>query len=418
MILIQGLDNTQRERVNRLLESMLDYFFDIEKDSNYDLYATIFPAPFLKTGKKKCVATIRELYSWIKDDSMHDLTSFHQYILYWIIEYCNDEETAYQENCFELNITGEEAKLFTDLDFGNTQDDSLGILKPCFIGFNPIEIDIWILRGMFNSNLKLNKEIIDDQAIAVVPGKTAGDLPVNDLDIEEDYVWFCFAKFTKTCLAIQKLIKSDLCEDALILTRSNYETLIHAKAVINSRGAIDHLVEFKLGLEYGKYKKTRQKAPPGYRIIADSTDTTQTFQYTDKIWKIAELANESNSYERVYRYLCDLTHCDIDTIGYYQKGSHYSYKGLSQKALLNTLLWNVYINNKFYNVLMNGEMLEISKLERKVVDAIIEENQLLEEIFDMQILKIQTYLTSMEDGEMKQKLEKYINGLKTLKEDC
>lgn len=109
---------------------MLDYVFDIEKDSNYDIYAKIFPAPFLKTGKKKCVATTRKIYSWIKDDSMHDLTSFHQYILYWIIEFCSDEETAYQENCIELNITGEEARLFTDLDFGNAQNDSLGILKP------------------------------------------------------------------------------------------------------------------------------------------------------------------------------------------------------------------------------------------------------------------------------------------------
>lgn len=211
---------------------------------------------------------------------------------------------------------------------------------------------------------------------------------MNDLDIEEDYVWFCFAKFTKTCLAIQKLIKSDLCEDALILTRSNYETLIHAKAIINFRGAIAHLVEFKLGLEFGKYKRTSQKAPHGYRIIADSTDTTQTFQYTNKIWKIAELANESNSYERVYKYLCDLTHCDIDTIAYYQEGLRYHYTGFSQTALLNTLLWNVYINYKFYNVLMNGKMLEVSKLQRKVVKSISEDTQVIEEIFDMQIFKI------------------------------
>lgn len=416
MILIQGLDYSQREKVNRHLESMFEYCLDIEKDSNYDIYTKIFPAPFLKTGKKKCVAMVRELYSWIKDDSMHDLTSFHQYILYWIIEFCIDEETAYQENRLGLNITGEDSKLFTDLDFGTKENDPLEIFTACFTGYDPNDIEICILRGMFNSNLRLNKKIIDDQAIAVVPGKTAGDLPINDLDIEEDYVWFCFAKFTKTCLAIQKLIKSDLCEDALILTRSNYETLIHAKAVINSRGAIEHLVEFKLGLEFGKYIKTRKKAPPGYRIIADSADTSQTFQFTDSIWKIAELANESNSYERVYKYLCDLTHCDIDTIGYYQEGSRYTYTGSSQKALLNTLLWNVYINYKFYNVLMNGELLEISKLERKVDDAIIEHTQVLEEIFDMQIFKIQTYLTAIEDEEMKRKLEKYINDLKILKE--
>ncbi|HWP97154.1 MAG TPA: DUF5677 domain-containing protein [Syntrophomonadaceae bacterium] len=418
MISILDCDHAQMEKLNRILKIMFEYFFDAEKQSKRikdDIYAIVFPAPFLKTGKKKCVATVRELYSWIIDDGLHELTTLHQYIVYWIIEFCENEENAYEDNCLQLNIKGEESKLFKDLDY--EQNNTSEVFAPCFAGFDPIDIDIWILRGMFNSNLKLNKKIIDEQSIAVVPGKRAGDIPVNDSDVEEDYIWFCFAKFTKTCIAIQKLINSDLFEDALILTRSNYETFIHAKAVINSPGAIDHLVEFKLGLENGKYQRTRQKGRGGYRIIADSTDTTRTFQYTDRIWKIAELAYESNSYSRVYQYLCDLTHCDIDTIGYYQEGSRYSYKGSSKKALLNTLLWNVYMNNKFYEVLIDGEMFEINLDENKVANAIIEDSLTLKEIFDMQIFKVQTYITAIEDEEMKKELNNYVDDLNTLKDD-
>lgn len=420
MISIQNLDRAETKKINSLLQTMFEYFFDAEKEgkiTKIDIYAIVFPASFLKAGKRKCVAIVRELYSWINDDGLHVLTSYHQYILYWIIEFCEDEENAFEENCLELNITGAESKLFTDLDYKDEQNSAFEVFAPCFAGFDPIDIDILMLRGMFYSYQKLNKTIIDMQSIAVVPGKRAGGMPVNELDVEEDYVWFCFAKFSKTCIAVQKLINSDLCEDALILTRSNYETLIHAKAVINSPGTIDYLVKFKLGLENGKYKNTHQKWQDGYRIIADSTDTTQTFQYTDKISKIAALANESNSYSRIYKYLCDLTHCDIDTIGYYQEGSHYSYKGLSRVALFNTLLWNAYMNNKFYNVLLDGEMIEINVLEDKVADAIIEDTLAIKEIFDMQILKVQACITAIEDEEKKKELNKYIDDLITLKED-
>ena len=78
------------------------------------------------------------------------------------------------------------------------------------------------------------------------------------------------------------------------------------------------------------------------------------FEFTDRIREIAGLANELSSYDRVYKYLCDLTHCDINTIGYYQDHERYSYKGASREALTNSLLWNVYLNWKFYLIFVDG----------------------------------------------------------------
>jgi len=416
LLMIQGLDSGGAEKINRILKEMLDFFHDAEKDSN-DIYSDVLPKMLVKANRRKCLHAVKELYSWIGDDDFHVLTSFHQYMLYWIIEFCLDADNACQEDALELGMKEDEVRLFKDTEFQHEHGNAGDLFLPCFTGFDPTEINIMLLQGMFDTNVKLNKLIIDKASIAVVPVKSAANTPVDTWDVENDYVWFCFAKFTKTSMAIQKLIKIGLHEDALILARSNYETLIQAKAVIVTQGAIDHFVDFKLGLENGLYKDIRGKRPQGYRIIADSTDPELTFLYTDKISKIAALANESNSYARIYKYLCNLTHCDINTIGYYQVGSHYSYKGSSREALMSSLLWNVYLNYKFYQVLLDGEMLDSDVLNDKVSSTFFEQSSILKEIFDVEVLKAEVYAKSIEDEDIRREFYKYIDDMNILRDE-
>ena len=63
------------------------------------------------------------------------------------------------------------------------------------------------LQKLFEKYVTLNKLIVNNQAIAVVPGKRIANISVSDLDIEEDYIFFCFTKFTKTLISIWIYVK-------------------------------------------------------------------------------------------------------------------------------------------------------------------------------------------------------------------
>ncbi|MED0708837.1 DUF5677 domain-containing protein [Aneurinibacillus aneurinilyticus] len=233
-----------------------------------------------------------------------------------------------------------------------------------------ITSNIKILKRMLKLYIELNKQIVDVQALAVVPAKRASNLPVNDLDIEEDFIFFCFSKFTKTILAIDKLIKSGFYEDALILTRSNYENFINSKAVVINPKMIDHLVEYKLGLiNEKKYKFVNKR-----KSIIANIETNAEIQYINTISKIAKKSKEQDTYRIVYSYLCDITHCNIITSGYYRNGIQYSYELKNEIALYNALLWSVFLNIKFYNVLIVGEIFEYDELEEAVLGLLLNDN--------------------------------------------
>ena len=64
------------------------------------------------------------------------------------------------------------------------------------------------LKKLLNKYVELNKHIVNEYSIASVPAKRLANIPVNDLDIEEDFIYFCFTKNTKTLVAIQNLISN------------------------------------------------------------------------------------------------------------------------------------------------------------------------------------------------------------------
>lgn len=273
-----------------------------------------------------------------------------------------------------------------------------------------------MLKKLLEKFDRLNKLIVDQQAIAVVPGKRQGNLPVSDLDIEEDYIFYCFTKFTKTLISIQKLIESALFEDALILTRSNYECFIHAKSIIKQNDMINHLVEYKLGLiDEKRYKYALSKKGRVIRDKVIDTLTSEEHTYISQVRSIAIKANEDITYEHVYSYLCDITHCNLITSSYYRDGIHYSYELVSKEAEFNVLLWNVYFNYKFYNTLIEAEILEIEELEEMVLDVLLSDSLKLMKVFEDEEKRIIQELKNLNDEEQIEKLRNYIKVVNELK---
>nr|WP_285842629.1 DUF5677 domain-containing protein [Ureibacillus chungkukjangi] len=262
----------------------------------------------------------------------------------------------------------------------------------------------------------MNKQIIDQQAIAVVPSRKIANLPISDLDVEEDYIFFCFTKFTKTMLAIQKLIELELFEDALILTRSNYECFIHAKSVVKYNNMIDHLVEYKLGLINEKrYKYVENKKGRIVRNKIVDIANSKEFDFINQIKSIAIKANEKITYEYIYPYLCDITHCNLITSAYYRDGIKYSYDKVNEQAKFNVLLWNVYFNLKFYNTLIEAEIFEIDELEERVLDVLISDSLKLLKVFEQEEKKAIKQLDELTGSTERDSFMNYINVIKELK---
>lgn len=222
------------------------------------------------------------------------------------------------------------------------------------------------LKKLFDRYIDLNKKIVKFQSIVVVPSKRIGGMPVNDIDIEEDFVYFCFAKFTKTMISINILVKEKLYEDALILLRSNFECFINAKAVVFSPESLNSFIEYKFGLIDGKKYKKKNGRSDKIRDVS----TGEEFDYIDKIYDMAKKAKETDSYKYLYKYLCEITHCNFITSVYYRDGAVYSYEKVNEVALYNVLLWSVYLNYKFYNWLIEDDIFDIDELEDEVADVL------------------------------------------------
>lgn len=275
------------------------------------------------------------------------------------------------------------------------------------------------MKRLFNKYLKLNKRIVDEQAIAVVPGLSMANQPINDVDIEEDYIYFCFTKFTKTMIAIETLLKNELNEDALILVRSNYECLVHAKSIVKTAELIDHFTSYKLGLIDQKrfqYAKTK-KGGKNRRKILDVNDPSREIKYISNISEIASAAEETISYKHIYSYLCDLTHCNIVTSGYYREMCEYSYELANKRALWNVLKWSIYFNLKFYKALIEANIFNINKIENAVLRVLSSDQIKLIGFFDDEVKRITKELSSITDETLKDKLNEHILILEILKKE-
>lgn len=269
------------------------------------------------------------------------------------------------------------------------------------------------LEKLFKKYLELNKRIVDEYSVAVVPAKRISGMPVSDLDVEEDFIYFCFTKFTKSMIAINELINKGLYEDALILSRSNYECFINAKAVIKTEGMIEHLVEYRLGLiDEKRYKRLKNSNKNSKIIKVD--EPHEQIDYIGTVGGIADKAHESNSYKYIYSYLCDITHLNMITSAYYRDGSRYSYSLKSDIAYFNALLWSVYFCIKFYNTLLESEIIDHDEFNEFIASVLINDSIELQEVFEDEKNRIRNYL---DDAKEDKSLSKYIEFIDQLKKE-
>ncbi len=279
------------------------------------------------------------------------------------------------------------------------------------IEFDKME-DIKELKILYSEFLKLSKQIIDKQSLAFIPLQIDGGLEPSHDDIANDYIYFCFAKFTKTSLAIEKLFNAGFYEDALILTRSNYESYIYAKAVTTDPDLIYQLVDFRLGLIGEKDFKWKDQRK---RLIVSTSDPKEVHYYIDKVWTIAKTANEEFTYRMIYKYLCQISHCDFLTLGYYQDGETYTYKAKSIQAFLNVLIWNNYFSIKFLPILINNTYFDTNELICAVDNQAIKGCNIMSSIFENEIGILETALAEIDNDPTE--LKKHIEDLKCLREN-
>ncbi|WP_221563171.1 DUF5677 domain-containing protein [Alkalihalobacillus sp. TS-13] len=278
-----------------------------------------------------------------------------------------------------------------------------------------MEKEIKKLQNLLTKYIELNKMIVDQQAIAVVLSKKVGNIPVSDLDYEEDFIFFCFTKFTKSMIAIETLIESDLYEDALNLTRSNYECLINAKAVTKSDDMLDQLIDYKLGLNgEKKYRHAfSKKGNPIYNKVVNIHTLEEDNLINIK--GIADKAEEEVSYNNVYSFLSEITHCNFLTSGYYREGIDYSYSMVNEIALVNTLLWNVYFNIKFYGLFIDEEVFDIEDLEKHVLSILLSDTLKVAKILEDEEKRVENEAKKLQDQDEIDQAKQYINRLVLLR---
>lgn len=165
---------------------------------------------------------------------------------------------------------------------------------------------------------------------------------------------------------------------------------------------IDHLVEYKLGLVNEKRYKRKSRD----KII--SIDGGVPIKYISSVWEVAKSANEESTYNFVYSFLCELTHLNMLTSGYYREGITYFYSLSSEISKYNVLLWNVFLNMKFYYTLIESEIIEDEECNESIAGMLINDSIKLQEVFETEIKRIQ------KETDMTEEFVKYINILREL----
>lgn len=90
----------------------------------------------------------------------------------------------------------------------------------------------------------------------------------------------------------------------------------------------------------------------------------------------------------------------------------------SENALFNVLLWNVYMNRKFYNVLLDAEVFEIPELEERVTGVVLSDSTKFLQIFESEQKIVQQNIEEVvTDQDIKAGLSDYLDSLNKLKGD-
>ncbi|WP_332647141.1 DUF5677 domain-containing protein [Lysinibacillus sp. 54212] len=268
-----------------------------------------------------------------------------------------------------------------------------------------MEIHLEDFQQKLREYAKLNEQIIFLEGVAEVIAANLNGQQTHDDDYRKDYLMFCLTKFTKTLNSILVLLEKNLNEDALILTRSNYEVVIHAKALVNDREMIKHFIEYKLGLE--KERNYRFAKDKNGRILSnkiiDKRFPDRTIRYISSIKEIAIKAGEKSSYRHIYRFLCEQTHCNLLTSGYYREGVYYSVDNGTEGAKLNVILFNVGLCLKLYNACLDSDLLgeDFEEIEDILCSILMNDKLMLQEWFEIEEQRVRNLIDEASLVELK-----------------
>ena len=228
--------------------------------------------------------------------------------------------------------------------------------------------------------LKINKEIISKEGLVEVIAHYYLKRRPTDREYKKDFLLFCITKFSKTLKAIMLLLENDLNEDALILTRSNYEIMLHTKALAKKNEVVNHFIQYKLGLENEKYYhyKKGNKGKRIWNIIIDNDNPDNEIQYINEIKQIARHANEVDSYKNIYKFLCEVSHCNFLTSGYYRDNIHYDIQNGLSGAKINALVLNIGISLKMFEAYVESGLLgEYFENVEHILNSLLKKDKLI-----------------------------------------
>lgn len=122
--------------------------------------------------------------------------------------------------------------------------------------------------------------------------------------------------------------------------------------------------------------------------------------YISSISKIAYGAGESTSYKHIYKFLCEQTHCNFLTSGYYRNetGTYYTLENGTDGARHNVMLFNVGFCLKFYDSLLKTDLLgeDFEEFEDVICSILIEDKLKLQEIFEIEEKRIETFIKEVD----------------------
>lgn len=164
-----------------------------------------------------------------------------------------------------------------------------------------------------------------------------------------DYLFLSLTKATKTFGSCHILLENLRGEDALILTRSIYECYLSVSFLFAHPEEIYSLVNGKVGLHIGEYKKKKNKI-----VNSESQEEIGSIISVGHMARNTRWTEDVEIHKFIYPYLCSFSHMDILTISQYLDGSNFTTTSAlrANQARLYSFYFYVLLINEF--VLFKG----------------------------------------------------------------
>ncbi|TKH04406.1 hypothetical protein FC678_24655 [Peribacillus simplex] len=86
------------KEVNHKIAEFIKFYIAFQEDHDDNRYEIAFPKFLLRNNKTRCEEVISELYEYSVDRYIHILSPLHEYALFKIIEYCEDNYEDYEKD--------------------------------------------------------------------------------------------------------------------------------------------------------------------------------------------------------------------------------------------------------------------------------------------------------------------------------